>query len=177
MQNFMVLALLYGVAAGCSQASPPAEESSGKVETSGKIDVPIAEVPAEVMAAAQASRPGFVAAEAEAETRDGRRYYDIGGKLPDGTEVEFDIMEENGRWAVVETQRDVALASAPEPVRSAAAAHDAKFVPTRVIESVQNDGVTIYELYGAANGNPQGKKVEIKLDGGKAEVLTKEWAH
>ena len=56
-----------------------------------------------------AAQPGFTPAEAESETRDGRRYFDIGGKLADGSEVEFDIMEEGGRWRVVETQRDIAL--------------------------------------------------------------------
>jgi hypothetical protein len=147
------------------------------VATSGKTDVPIGQVPAEVLAAAQAARPGFVPAEAEAETREGRRYFDIGGKLADGSEVEFDIMEENGRWSVVETQRDIAFSSAPESVRQAAASHDSKFAPTRVIESVQSDGVTIYELFGPADGDPQGQKVEVKLSGGKAEILTKEWAH
>ena len=83
-------------------------------------------------------------------------------------------MEEGGKWRVVETQRDIAFAAAPEPVR---AAHKAGFTPNRVIESTQADGLVIYELFGEAGGDPQGRKVEIKWDGRKAELLDKEWAH
>jgi hypothetical protein len=152
-----------------------AEET--KVATSGKTDVALADVPAPVLAAAKASRPGFTAAEAQAETREGRRYFDIGGTLGDGAEVEFDIMEEGGQWRVVEVQRDIALAAAPPGVQAAAKAHDAAFVPGRVIESDQTDGIVIYELFGPQGSDPQGRKVEIKWDGSRAEVLKQEWAH
>lgn len=153
------------------------EGEGNRVATSGKTEVPLAEVPAEVLAAARAARPGFTPSEAEAETRDGRSYYDIGGTLPDGTEVEFDIMEENGAWRVVETQRDIAFAAAPEPVRAAALAEEPGLEPSRVIESVQADGLTIYELYAAQGTDPQGRKLEVKWDGTRAERLTEEWAH
>lgn len=167
MKKLLPLALLLGLA-GCG-----GEAASGnKVETSGKRDVALGDVPAEVLAAASAARPGFTPAEAQAETRDGRRYFDIGGTLADGSEVEFDIMEEGGRWRVVETQRDIDFSAAPAPVQQASAAHDAGFRPRRVIESTQTDGVVIYELYDA-----QSRKLEIKWDGSRAEVLTREWAH
>ncbi|HLL29570.1 MAG TPA: hypothetical protein VK403_01110 [Allosphingosinicella sp.] len=120
------------------------------------------------MAAARAAQPGFTPVEAEAETRDGRRYFDLGGKLEDGSEVESDIMEEGGRWRVVETQRDIPLTAAPEPVRKAAGS----FAAGRVIESRQTDGLVIYELYDARK-----RKLEVKWDGSRAERLTEEWAH
>lgn len=174
MMKILWLPLLCAVS-GCSadtrQAAandPAANESANTVATSGKTEVPLAHVPRPVLAAATAARPGFVAAEAESETREGRRYFDVGGKLADGTEVEFDIMEEGGSWRVVETQRDIALSAAPEPVRQASGG----FAATRVIESTQQDGLVIYELYDA-----QQKKLEIRWDGHRAEVLTKEWAH
>ena len=148
-----------------------------RVATSGKTEVPLADVPAEVLAAAKAARPGFTPAEAESETRDGRAYYDIGGTLADGSEVEFDILQEGGAWRVVETQRDIPFAAAPEPVRTAALAKEPGLQPTRVIESVQADGLTIYELYAARGADPQGRKLEVKWDGAKAELLTEEWAH
>ena len=151
--------------------------NANQVITSGKEDVPLAQVPAEVLAAAQGARPGFTPAEAERETRDGRHYFDIGGTLSDGSEVEFDIMEEGGRWRVVETQRDIEFAAAPAPVRQVAIARDAGFAPTRVIESVQQDGLVIYELYGPQSGDPQGRKLEITWDGSRAEILAREWAH
>lgn len=148
--------------------------AAGSVASSGKTDVPVAEVPEPVLAAARAAREGVTITEAEAETRDGRRYFDIGGTLPDGTEIEFDVMEDGGTWRVVETQRDMAFAAVPEPVR---AAHTAGFTPGRVIESTQADGIVIYELFGEQGGNPEGRKVEIKWDGRRAEVLEEEWAH
>lgn len=166
-----VLVLL---AAGCTQ---PAAPNYDKVETSGKKDVALAEVPAEVLAAAQAEREGFTALEAQSETRDGRHYYDIEGKLADGSEIEFDIMQSDGRWAVVEAQRDIDFAAAPQPVREAAHAKDAAFAPGRVIEATQKDGIVIYELFGPEGDDPLGRKLEVKWDGKTAEVLTKEWAH
>jgi hypothetical protein len=179
---------MLGLALGCTLAAcggggDTQQKANGgaqapeKVAASGKTEVPLAELPADVLAAAKAARAGFVPGEAETETREGRPYYDVGGRLPDGSEVEFDIMEEGGRWRVVEVQRDIDLAAAPAPVREAAAGHDARFKPTRVIESDQGDGTIIYELFGPQGTDPQGRKVEIKWEGSRAEVLTKEWAH
>jgi hypothetical protein len=159
--------------AACGEEPDPPR----KVETSGKSEVAIGDVPPEVLAAAQAARPGFTPTEAERETRDGRRYFDVGGTLPGGSEVEFDIMEENGRWRVVETQRDIAFAGVPKQVHQAVAAKDQGFAPGRVIESTQADGVVIYELYAPASGDPQGRKLEVRWDGTRAEVLTSEWEH
>ena len=158
------------VLGACGQPAPAERDDTpaNKVETSGKRDVPLANVPTEVLAAATAAQPGFTPAEAEAETRDGRDYFDIGGKLPNGSEVEFDIVRQDGAWRVVETQRDIALASAPAAVRSAAG----DFAAVRVIESRQDGGLVIYELYDAEQ-----RKLEIKWDGRSAEKLTKEWAH
>lgn len=145
---------------------------ANRVATSGKTDVALTDVPPPVLAAARAARPGFVPAEAQSESREGRRYFDIEGHMADGSEIEFDIVEEGGAWRVVETQRDIAFAAAPEPVRAAARGHDAALAPVRVIESVQADGLVIYELYAAAN-----RKIEVKWDGHTAEVLAREWAH
>lgn len=178
MRKTLCLALVYAlVACGSGEDSKGGGESPEKAETSGKQEVPVAEVPAEVLAAAAAARPGFTPKEAESETREGRRYFDVGGTLADGGEVEFDIMEEGGSWRVVETQRDIAFDAAPAGVRDAVKAADAAFAPGRIIESTQADGLVIYELYGPAGGDPQGRKVEVKWDGRKAEILTKEWAH
>ena len=167
---------ILAVAAICTLPACAATQSAS-VATSGKSEVAVADLPADVLAAALAARPGFTATEAERETREGRRYFDVGGTLPDGGKIEFDIMEEGGRWRVVEVQRDIALSAAPAPVGAAAARHDAAFVPTRVIESDQTNGIVIYELFGPRGGDAQGRKVEIKWDGSRADVLTKEWAH
>ena len=168
--------LLLSAVAACSGPSE-APSDPATVATSGKRDVPVEDVPAEVLAAAKAERDGFTIREAEAETRDGRSYYDIGGTLADGTEIEFDIMQDDGEWRVVEIQRDIILAETPGPVRDAVADHDAAFTPARIIESVQADGIVIYELYGPDGDDPQGRKVEVKWDGESAELLTQEWKH
>jgi hypothetical protein len=178
VKKFAIVAALAALA-GCGgeTGTDTAQTPGNTVETSGKTDVAIADVPSEVLAAARTARPGFAPAEAQSETREGRRYFDVGGKLPGGSEIEFDIMEEGGRWRVVEMQRDIALSEAPAPVRAAAAEHEAAFTPARIIESDQTDGIVIYELFGPEGGEPQGRKVEIKWDGSKAQVLTTEWAH
>lgn len=170
LRKMLVAALLSGLCA-CAPAEPV------KVETSGKSEVALADLPPAVLAAATALRPTFTPAEAERETREGRRYFDVGGTLADGSEIEFDIMEEGGRWRVVEVQRDLPLSGVPLAVRDAIRRHDAAFVPTRIIESDQTDGIVIYEFFGPSGGDPQGRKIEIKWDGSRAEVLTKEWAH
>jgi hypothetical protein len=92
--------------------------------------------------------------------------------------IELDLMQGPGGWAVVETQRDIAFAAAPAPVSAASAKADSTFVPARVIESRQADGLVIYELFGAMpdhGGEP--RKVEINFDGKTAELLTREWVH
>jgi hypothetical protein len=170
MRKAMIIAALLGAA--CSP-----EPASNETEMSGKTEVALADVPAEVLAAARAAQPEMTPVSAETETRDGRRYYDVEGTLPDGSEIELDIMEEGGSWQVVETQRDIAFAAAPQPVRDAAAAADAGFAPTRVIESVQADGIVIYELFGPGPEGPRARKIEVKWDGARAELLTEEWAH
>ena len=152
-------------------------EQSEKVATSGKVQTALDAVPKEVLAAAKSAQPHMTFTEAEAEVRDGRHYYDVAGTLPDGSEIELDMLQEPTGWTVVETQRDIALASAPEPVRAAIAKADAAFKPDRVIESRQKDGITIYELFGPRREGADPRKVEIKYDGAEAEILTKEWAH
>ncbi|RXZ65361.1 PepSY domain-containing protein [Pelagerythrobacter rhizovicinus] len=169
--------LLSLLAAACA-GEPESPSDATAVNTSGKRDVPVAEVPAEVLAAARAEQGDFTIDEAEIETRDGRSYYDVGGTLADGTEIEFDVMqEEDGQWRVVETQRDIALSETPLPVRETLTGHDGAFSPTRIIESVQADGLVIYELYGPDGNDPQGRKLEIRWDGESADLLAREWEH
>ena len=178
MKNMLLVLPLAALAAACATDLNPAEgAASNRVQTSGKIEVPVADLPEAVLAAARQAEPGFKPAEAERETREGRHYFDVGGTLADGSEVEFDIMEEGGQWRVVETQRDIAFGSAPALVQSTARTADPNFVPVRVIESRQNDGIVIYELFGPAVNGGEPRKVEIRYDGSKAELLTKEWAH
>jgi hypothetical protein len=173
-----LIPLCFAMLTACgSQPAANDVTTAEPVQTSNKQKVPVAAVPRDVTAVALARVPDLKLASAESEMRDGRRYFDIGGTTADGAEIELDIMEDGGRWRVVETQRDIAFDDAPEAVREAARSYDVAFAPTRVIESRQEDGLVIYELYGPVGSDWQGRKVEVKWDGREASVLTQEWVH
>ena len=88
----------------------------------------------------------------------------------DGSEVELDLIEEAGTYRVVEMQRDIAWADAPAPVRAAAGAAADVFTPARVIESTQEDGTVVYELF--APGKPDEPAAEVNWKDGKATLRT-----
>ncbi|MCR5877363.1 hypothetical protein [Phenylobacterium sp. J367] len=130
-----------------------------------------APVPADVAAAVKAAEPRMTITEAELKERDGRRYYDVEGTLPDGSEIELDMLQTPEGWQVVEIQRDIPWAAAPAPVR--AAVPTAR--PVRVIESKQTDGSVIYELF--AEGQPKDPAIEVQWESGQAKVLEGRWPH
>lgn len=138
-------------------------------------EVDAATLPAEVLSIVTNAVPGINIEGAERKEREGRIYYDVEGTRADGAEVELDLLEENGAYKIVEIQRDIPWAEAPEPARIAAAGADKPFEPVRVIESTQTDGSVIYELF--AEGAPEKPALEVKMANGKAEVLKEEWPH
>ncbi|MDR7229249.1 hypothetical protein J2X45_000312 [Caulobacter sp. BE264] len=133
------------------------------------------DLPAAVVAVVRAAAPGMTIKEAELKERENRRYFDVEGVMPDGSEIEFDLLEKDGVWAIVETQRDIAWSDAPKIVRDVAAASGKAITPVRVIESKQNDGVVIYELFAA--GKPKDPSMEVSFKDGQAKVLTEVWPH
>jgi hypothetical protein len=146
------------------------------VETSGKRAVHLGHVPQAIFQAIAAADPGFRAAAAEYEVRDGKVYYDVEGTSAGGDEVEFDVTQVEGRWTIVETQRDIELAKAPAEVRAGLQAAFPDFTPRRIIESDQGDGVVIYEFFGIAGDAPE-TKIEVRYEAGEARVLEEEWLH
>ena len=132
-------------------------------------------IPAEVVAVVKAAQPTMTIQEAELKEREGRRYYDVEGTLPGGAEIELDLLQTPKGWEVVETQRDIPWAEAPHLVHAAAAAPSKGVAPVRVIESKQNDGMIIYELF--APGQPKTPAVEISWKDGVAKLLTETWPH
>lgn len=169
--------LILAACNGAADAPQPtaAETAPDRIAATGKQAQELASVPAEVLAAAMAARPNLQVAAVEHEQRDGNDYYDVAGLL-DGAEVELDITRIDGRWTVVEVQRDIAASDVPPPVADALAQAHPGFDPRRVIESDQGDGIVIYEFFGPGKDG-QDSKVEVKTEGGKAEVLTSEWIH
>lgn len=133
------------------------------------------DLPAAVVAVVKGAAPGMTIKEAELKERENRRYFDVEGVMPDGSEIEFDLLEKDGAWSIVETQRDIAWPDAPKPVRDAAAASGKAITPVRVIESKQNDGMVIYELFAA--GKPKEPSMEVSFKDGQAKVLSEVWPH
>jgi uncharacterized membrane protein YkoI len=132
-------------------------------------------LPAPLRALAEKSVPGIVIAEAERKEREGRVYYDVEGRRPDGSAVELDVLQDGQEYKVVEIQRDIDWADAPAAARAAAKAQKGSFAPERVIESTQTDGSVIYELF--APGRKEEPAMEVRIANGKAEVLTERWQH
>lgn len=159
----------------CGESQPPVPPAATAVDATGKEAVSLESIPAEVLAAVNAARPGIQIAEAEHEQRNGNDYYDVEGTL-NGAEIELDLTRIDGAWKVVEIQRDIAAADAPAAVTAALTGKHPQFSATRIIESDQGNGIVIYEFFGpGADGKET--KVEVKLEGGNAEVLTSEWIH
>jgi len=134
--------------------------------------VAASDLPPPVVAAVEAAEPGITITQAELKERDGRRYYDVEGAVG-GEEIELDLLElPSGLWSVVEIQRDIDWATAPEAVRTAAG----NVSPVRVIESRQAaDGAVIYELF--AEGRPADPSLEVMWKDGQAKVLSERWPH
>ena len=171
-----VLFLAFSLVVACGGPDPAEEPTGRKVETTGKEAAALDMLPAEVLAAARSAKPDLVIEEAEYELRDGREYYDVGGSLPDGSEMELDMTKIDGVWTVVEFQRDIDLQTVPEAVRTALAGAMAAWSPDRIIESDQGDGTVIYEFFGVDDAG-QAVKIEVKWRDQVAEVLRDEWAH
>lgn len=176
MRILLVTALaLAGCSGGGGNVAAPDNGVLAPGPVTNSEEVAPAALPAELAALVERTVPGMKVAEAERKEREGRVYYDVEGTRPDGSEVELDILQEGAAFRVVEIQRDIAWAAAPAEARAAAAAKPGSFAPERVIESTQPDGSVIYELF--APGKPAEPAMEVRLAGGKAEVLGERWAH
>jgi hypothetical protein len=137
--------------------------------------VAVKDLPSAVVVVVKSAAPAMTIKAAELKERENRRYFDVEGVMPDGSEIEFDLLEKDGAWTIVETQRDIAWPDAPEPVRKAAAASAKTISPVRVIESKQNDGMVIYELFAA--GKPKEPSMEVSFKDGRAKILSEVWPH
>jgi hypothetical protein len=166
MSRRLALALAFALAGSAALAAVPETKIT---------PVAAADVPPAVVAVVQKAAPGLKILEAELKEREDRRYFDVEGVLPGGAEIEFDLLEKNGQWEIVETQRDIAWTATPQPVRDAAVKAVPKIAPVRVIESTEDDGQVIYELF--AEGQPKAPALEVSWKGGKAKVLTEAWPH
>jgi len=159
--QYAFIALVLAAAA----CSPPAPETT-QPETAASS------VLEDASAVASAAAPSVTITSGEFNTRGDQ--YEVTGTLPNGDEIEIDMVQSNGAWTAIEIQRDVAWSSVPELVRATAAAASDLFEPVRVIESTQvADGSIVYELFRAAeNGIPsRGPDMEVRWHEGSAGVI------
>lgn len=152
--------------ASATAAWSPAVSQTAQTEASASS------VPADIAAMVSAAVPGIAIIGGELNASGTQ--YEVTGTLPNGDEVEVDMVQSNGAWTVDEIQRDIAWSTVPEPVRAAAGAAPEPFEPVRVIESTQAaDGSIVYELFRATeDGSPsRGPAMEVRWHEGSAEVL------
>ncbi|NIJ21852.1 hypothetical protein FHS95_003563 [Sphingomonas naasensis] len=175
--RWIIAPMLIAATAACSPSTTPADNVEAPIANgilpAGPVTntthlAPDALAP-ELVALIERSVPGMVIGDVERKEREGRIYLDVEGKRPDGSDVELDVLQEGANWRLVEIQRDIAWDHAPAAVTAAARAAPGAFVPERVIESTQTDGSVIYELF--APGHADEPMMEVRLRGGKAEVL------
>ena len=160
--NIKLIALAALVAAVCS----PTATVTAQTET------PASPVPADIAELVSAAVPDISITSGELNASGNQ--FEVTGTLPNGDEVEVDMVQSNGAWTVDEMQRDVEWSTVPEPVRAAAASVPDSFEPIRVIESTQAaDGSIVYELFReTADGSPsRGPALEVRWHEGSAEVM------
>ena len=159
-REFIALAVLATV------ACPPSASQTTHTEAAESP------VPADIAALVSDAVPGIAITGGELNASGNQ--FEVTGTLPNGDEVEVDMVQSNGAWTVDEVQRDIEWSTVPEPVRAAAAAAPDSFEPIRVIESTQAaDGSIVYELFRAMeDGSPsRGPAMEVRWHEGSAEVM------
>jgi hypothetical protein len=178
MQAPLITFTLIAILASPALAGGDQQEKTAKIGSTlnEKVALDISQVPPSAMDEIKAIQPGFVAEEAEKEFKHGNVYLDVEGEA-DGKEIEFDMLQTESGWKVVEVQRDLTWAQLPQNVAEALQADSPEFEPKRIIESVQHGTqITIYEFY-AVDGDGTESRKEVKVENGTATVLDEEWRH
>ena len=153
------------LASATAACSPPSSETT-------QTEATVSPISADIAAVVSTAVPDITITGGELSA--GNDQYEVTGTLPNGDEIEVDMVQSNGAWTVLEIQRDIAWSTVPEPVRAAAAAVPDSFEPIRVIESTQAaDGSIVYELFRETeDGSPsRGPAMEVRWHEGMAEVL------
>ena len=141
-----------------------------------KVEVALSEIPEQAMSAIKAITPNFVANEVEKEFKHGNVYLDVEGMV-DGSEIEFDMLQTETGWKVVEVQTDLSFAQLPVMVSNHLREMRPNLSPKRIIESIQHGtDVIIYELY-SVDASGKESRTEVKVQQGDVIILGKEWQH
>ena len=147
-----------------------------RVSADEVIVLEISDVPESVMSTVSIKEPSFVPKEVVKKIRDGRVYYDVEGALPNGSEIEFDVLMTDKGPEIVEIQRDLLWESVPQAAQDLVnSANKDKLEVVRVIESQQTDDSIIYEVFVA--GKSSDPYFEVRVDRQGAELLEARWKH
>ncbi|MBH97269.1 MAG: hypothetical protein CMM56_02330 [Rhodospirillaceae bacterium] len=159
--KYVLIVLTLAVAA----CSPPSSETvQSNISTSG--------VSGDVSALVMAAVPDITILGGELNASGDQ--YEVTGTLPNGDELEIDMVQADGVWTIIEIQRDIEWSTVPQLVQAAVAAIPNSFEPVRVIESKQAvDGSVVYELFEAfGDGTPYGgPDLEVRWHEGNAELI------
>ncbi len=160
-----------------SQAALNGEGRSAAMDEDDEEDIPLADVPSNVLAAAEKAVPGIVFESAERETEDGRLVYGLEGLLngvrhevevaADGTVIEVEQGEEDDDVDGDDDEEEIPLGDLPDVVRQAAE----NAVPGLVISKAYReteDGGLVYEVVGEVNGERH--EVEVSPSGDVLEI-------
>ncbi len=161
---------LAALVAACS-AEDPVRISADEV-----TEIDVADAPESVINIIMATQPGFQPEEIQRKVRGDRRYYDVEGELPNGEEIEFDVLMTDAGPQIVEIQRDIGLSEVPPAIRAIVdeANADGQTI-ARIIESIQTDKAIIYEVF--VKGYPSDPKFEVWAKDGDAKLLPTRWKH
>ena len=161
-----------GILIGCSASDAP------QTKTVEVLEVSLNDVPASVSDVVMANSPDFKIVEVLKKRRDGRVYYDVEGELPNGDEIEFDVLMTESGPKVVEIQRDIEWEVTPKNVQDVIGkANIDKLDIVRVIESQQAESDTIiYEIF--VDGQSATPRFEVSVSGdAPAELLAEPAEH
>lgn len=166
-KHSIMICLFSCVLIGCATADAPQSAIDDVSE------IALKDVPANVSELVMTRSPDFTMLEVLKKRREGRVYYDVEGELPNGDEIEFDILMTDNGPKVVEIQRDIPWRATPQSVRDIVAkANPNNLKLVRVIESKQADSDTIiYEVF--VEGQAAKPRFEVSVSGDSpAKLLT-----
>jgi len=174
MKHVLIAGLILGLSACGSYSEQTPKEP--RVSADLITEIALADVPASVSDLVTQARPDFVMTEVLKKDRGPRTYYDVEGKLPNGDEIEFDVLMGASGPEIVEIQRDINWSDVPEAGRVLVnAANEGSAEIARVIESTQTDGAIIYEVF--IEGHNSDPRFEVYSKEAAFKLLSTRWEH
>lgn len=174
MKHILIAGLIFGLSACGSYSEQTSEEP--RVSADLITEIALADVPASVSDLVSQVRPDFVMTEVLKKDRGSRTYYDVEGELPNGDEIEFDVLMGASGPEIVEIQRDMSWDDVPKAGRALVdAANEGSAEIARVIESTQTDGAIIYEVF--IDGHKSDPRFEVYAKDGSFKLLSTRWEH